>query len=146
MLHSITSNLRVKRQATFGTPSSATCPGPLGAFKRALSVSHSKSFLYGGFVWARRALSSQKCIYGPGSDGSDQVITQDCAIKQNKDGSWGSGAAVCGAVHGTAYFSVDNGYDFYVNGDKIGSANDWTKIDRFTFEAACDVPTAVSFH
>jgi hypothetical protein len=45
---------------------------------------------------------------------------QECHIAQNDDGSWGSGAASCGNVHGTAYFSVDNGYDFYVNGEKIG--------------------------
>ena len=34
-------------------------PGPAGAFKR-LSVSHSKTGLYGVFVWARRALNSLK--------------------------------------------------------------------------------------
>jgi hypothetical protein len=38
------------------------CPGPPGPPGRlsALSVFHSKSCLYGAFVWARRALNSQK--------------------------------------------------------------------------------------
>ena len=64
-----------------------------------------------GYIW-----HSELCNL----DGSDMVITQECSIAQNDDGSWGSGAASCGNVHGTAYFSVDNGYDFYVNGEKIG--------------------------
>ena len=44
-------------------------PGPpAGAVKR-LSVAHSKSSLYGAFVWARRALNRRKMtVSGPGSD------------------------------------------------------------------------------
>ena len=37
----------------------AYCPGPPGRLS-ALTVFHSKSFLYGAFVWARRALTSPK--------------------------------------------------------------------------------------
>jgi hypothetical protein len=47
----------------------------------ALSISHSKSVLYGAFVWARGALNRRKRMYwirinvyisGPGSGGSSQ--------------------------------------------------------------------------
>jgi hypothetical protein len=37
-----------------------SCPGPPGAFTNGISVSHSKSILYGSFVWARRALNRPK--------------------------------------------------------------------------------------
>jgi len=37
-----------------------SCPGPPGAFTNGISVSHSKSILYGSFVWARRTLNRPK--------------------------------------------------------------------------------------
>jgi hypothetical protein len=40
------------------------CPGPLGRLS-ALSVSHSKSVLYGVFVWARRTLNSENGSFRP---------------------------------------------------------------------------------
>ena len=85
-----------------------------------------------GYIW-----HSELCNL----DGTDVVLSQDCSIAQNTDGSWGSGAAQCGSVHGTAYFSVDNGYDFFVNGQHIGAGNDWTTTDRYTFEASCSDTT-----
>ena len=72
------------------------------------------------------------------ADGSDIVVTQECHLtSESNGGSAGehSGQAECGAVHGIAYLSVDNGYDFYVNGDKIGSGSNWMQTDR---ESALD--------
>jgi hypothetical protein len=85
-----------------------------------------------GYLW-----HSELC----NPDGTDIVLTQDCSVHVNDDGSFGSGAAECGEVHGIAYLSVDNGYDFYVNGDKIGSGSNWKQTDRHTFAAGCDDTT-----
>ena len=52
-----------------------------------------------------------------------------------------SGTAECGNVHGIAYFAVDNGYEFWVNDQLVGSGNDWATTDRHTFEASCDENT-----
>ena len=64
--------------------------------------------------------------------------TSKATTHTNDDGSWGSGAQECGNVMGVAPFSVDNGYDFYVNDQLIGSGNAWQHTDRFEFEADCD--------
>ena len=86
-----------------------------------------------GYIW-----HSELC----NPDGSDIVVDQDCSIEVAGEGEEGnSGQVTCGAVHGIAYFAVDNGYDFYVNDEHIGSGNDWTTTDRFTFEASCDENT-----
>ena len=85
-----------------------------------------------GYIW-----HSDLC----NPDGTDIIVTQDCSLHVNKDGGWGSGAAECGNVHGIAYFAVDNGYDFWVNDQLVGSGNDWTTTDRHTFEASCDENT-----
>ena len=88
-----------------------------------------------GYIW-----HSELC----NPDGSDIVVTQECHLtSESNGGSAGehSGQAECGAVHGIAYLSVDNGYDFYVNGDKIGSGSNWMQTDRWTFEASCDENT-----
>ena len=86
------------------------------------------NFAASGYIW-----HSELCNL----DGSDIIVTQDCQM----DAAGGSNSVTCGAVHGIAYFTVDNGYDFYVNDDLIGSGNDWTTTDRFTFEASCTDPT-----
>jgi len=70
----------------------------------------------------------------------DLVLTECCVLPQD-DGSYGSGGVECGQVHGIAYFAVDNGYDFYVDGVHIGAGNDWTQTDRFVFQSSCDTPT-----
>ena len=85
-----------------------------------------------GYIW-----HSELCNL----DGSDIIVNQECSVNLNEDGSWGSGAQTCGNVQGVAYFAVDNGYDFYVNDEHIGSGNDWTTTDRHTFEASCDENT-----
>ena len=82
-----------------------------------------------GYIW-----HSELCNL----DGSDIIVNQECSVHTNDDGSWGSGAQECGNVMGVATFSVDNGYDFYVNDQLIGSGNAWQNTDRFEFEADCD--------
>ena len=82
-----------------------------------------------GYIW-----HSELC----NPDGTDIVANQQCSVHTNDDGSWGSGAQECGNVMGVATFSVDNGYDFYVNDQLIGSGNAWQHTDRFEFEADCD--------
>ena len=85
-----------------------------------------------GYIW-----HSELC----NPDGTDIVINQHCAIAANDDGSYGSGAQTCGNVMGVATFSVDNGYDFYVNDQLIGSGNEWQQTQRFEFDAPCDTNT-----
>ena len=36
---------------------------------------------------------------------------------------------------------VDNGYTVYVNEQEIGSSEDWTTTDSYTFVAPCESPT-----
>ena len=33
------------------------------------------------------------------------------------------------------------GYELFINGQSIGSSEDWTTTDSYTFVAACDAPT-----
>jgi GTPase len=54
-------NKRVSVQAV-QAGQSCSCPGRPGRLK-GLSVFHSKSILYGAFVWARRALNSQNWVF-----------------------------------------------------------------------------------
>ena len=74
-----------------------------------------------GYIW-----HSELC----NPDGTEIVINQHCSIAANDDGSYGSGAQTCGNVMGVATFSVDNGYDFYVNDQLIGSGNEWQQTQR----------------
>lgn len=56
---------------------------------------------------------------------------------------------------GRAHITADNGYVFYVDGERVGaggqgltpddpaySPNGWTQTDLFSFEASCETPTA----
>ena len=57
-------------------------PGPPGAVKRP-RVSHSKSGLYGDFVWARRALNVQKWRFPARAEG--YVFVGDLADAEDAD-------------------------------------------------------------
>eukprot|EP01052_Picozoa_sp_SAG31_P009328 SAG31_NODE_487_length_14980_cov_9.526376_21_plen_162_part_00 len=74
-------------------------------------------------------------------DGTDIVVAQECQLAQNGDGTWGSGAVTCGAVHGIAKIDGDDGYTLYVNEQEVGTAEDYTRVQAYTFEADCDTPT-----
>ena len=43
--------------------------------------------------------------------------------------------------NGQIHMAVDNGYTVYVNGQELGSAEDWTTTDTYTFTASCEQPT-----
>ena len=42
---------------------------------------------------------------------------------------------------GTVAVVADNGYHLYINGQEIGSGENWHNTDVYTFDAACDAPT-----
>lgn len=43
--------------------------------------------------------------------------------------------------NGQIHMSVDNGYTIHVNEQVIGSSEDWTTTDSYTFVAPCETPT-----
>lgn len=111
------------------SPQSVTtvCPGPRQAFNHFHSTG-----MAAGYIW-----HSELC----NPDGSDISLTQDCSIRANEDGSFGSGVAECGEVHGQAHIDADDGYHLYVNGDEVGHGEDYTQVDGYSFNAGCDSPT-----
>jgi hypothetical protein len=46
--------------------------------------------------------------------------------------------------NGSLHISVDNGYTAYVNGVEMGSSEDWTHTDTFSFSSDCNSPLVVA--
>ena len=68
------------------------------------------------------------------------VITQQAA--PSGSGFTTSASSPLGHVH----ISVDNSYTLYVNGEELGSGDDWSHTDSYDFSASCGGDLVVAFH
>ena len=68
------------------------------------------------------------------------VITQQAA--PSGSGFTTSASSPLGHVH----ISVDNSYTLYINGEELGSGDDWSHTDSYDFSASCGGDLVVAFH
>jgi hypothetical protein len=76
-----------------------------------------------------------------GSYDSAVIVSNDNPAWDGVNSATSPACVGWGPDDGTIHIAADNGFNFFVNGNRVGSAHDWTTTQALMFNAPCDGAT-----